>query len=88
MMVVLVPDNPEANLELFRRDQSDLDGSFVLRSIVPGVYTVIAIEDGWTLNWSQPAVIARYAPHGEKLVVPAGTRDTVHLPESMEVQAK
>jgi hypothetical protein len=26
-MVVLVPKNPEANRELFRRDQSDLDAA-------------------------------------------------------------
>jgi len=42
-MVVLVPDDPEANLELFRRDQSDLDGSFALAQVVPGTYTILAI---------------------------------------------
>ena len=88
MMVVLVPENPEANVELFRRDQSDLDGSFVLHSVVPGNYTAIAIEDGWSLEWSRPAVLARYAPHGEKLTIPAGTHDSVHLPKSLEVQAR
>ena len=88
MMVVLVPDNPESNLELFRRDQSDLDGSFALHSVVPANYTVIAIEDGWTVDWSRPAVLARYAPRGEKLTIPAATRESVHLPEPVEVQPR
>ena len=88
IMVVLVPENPESNVELFRRDQSDLDGSFELHSVIPGNYTVIAIEDGWTLEWSRPAVLARYAPHGEKLTIPGGTHDSVHLAEPVEVQAR
>ena len=33
---------------LIRRDQSDSDGSFALRDVVPGQYTVVAIQDGWT----------------------------------------
>jgi Carboxypeptidase regulatory-like domain len=88
MMVVLVPENPESNVELFRRDQSDLDGSFVMRSVVPGNYTVIAIEDGWTLDWSRPAVLARYASHGEKLKMPTETHGTIHLLEPVEVQMR
>jgi len=31
VMVALVPKDPEAHFELFRRDQSDFDGTFVLR---------------------------------------------------------
>jgi protocatechuate 3,4-dioxygenase beta subunit len=42
-MVVLVPAASEANIELFRRDQSDLDGSFVLPNVMPGKYTAVAI---------------------------------------------
>jgi len=34
-MVVLVPKDPESHRDLFRRDQSDQDGSFSLRSVVP-----------------------------------------------------
>jgi hypothetical protein len=88
MMVVLVPENPEANLELFRRDQSDLDGSFVLRGVVPGKYTVIAIEDGWTVDWSRPAVLARYTPRGQTLGLPQRTQASFHLPEALQVQPK
>jgi hypothetical protein len=85
-MIVLVPKNPEANRDLFRRDQSDLDGTFTFHSVIPGAYTVIAIENGWDLDWSKPAVIARYAAHGQKLVV--GGSQTIQLPSPVETQPK
>ena len=34
-MIVLIPKNPEANRDLFRRDQSDLDGTFTFHSVIP-----------------------------------------------------
>lgn len=86
-MIVLVPRNPEANHELFRRDQSDLDGTFTFRSVIPGTYTVIAIENGWDLDWSKPAVISQYAAHGEKIVV-GGSQTAVQLPDPIEIQPK
>lgn len=86
-MIVLVPKNPEANRELFRRDQSDLDGTFTFRSVIPGAYTAIAIENGWDLDWSKPAVIAQYAAHGEKIVV-GGSQGAIQLPSPLEIQPK
>ena len=86
-MVVLVPANPDAHLEFFRRDQSDLDGSFALPNVVPGVYTAVAIEDGWDLDWSKPNVIARYAKTGHKITIPPITK-TIHLPTPIELQPK
>ncbi len=68
-MVVLVPKNPEGHRDFFRRDQSDLDGTFSMRGVIAGSYTVIAIADGWNLDWSQPAVIAAYAKHGKTIDV-------------------
>jgi hypothetical protein len=86
-MVVLVPANPDAHLEFFRRDQSDLDGSFGLPNVVPGTYTAVAIEDGWDLDWSKPNVIARYAKIGEKITIPPNTK-TIRLPAPIELQPK
>jgi Carboxypeptidase regulatory-like domain len=86
-MVVLVPKNPEANHELFRRDQSDLDGTFTFHSVIPGAYTVIAIENGWDLDWSKPAVILRYATHGHEILV-GGPQTAIQLPNPVEVQSK
>jgi protocatechuate 3,4-dioxygenase beta subunit len=87
-MIVLVPDHPEANRELFRRDQSDLDGSFTFHSVIPGTYTVIAIQDGWDLDWSKPALIARYAAHGQRLVVSEASHSAIQLPDPVRIQPK
>ena len=87
-MVVLVPKDPEANAELFRRDQSDSDGSFSLNTVVPGEYTIVAIENGWDLNWSQPGVLAHYLPQGRKIVVPSTAQEPVRLTEPVEVQPR
>jgi hypothetical protein len=58
VMVALVPNDPVAHIELFRRDQSDFDGTFVLRGVIPGSYTIVAVEDAWGLEWLQPGVLA------------------------------
>ena len=87
-MVVLVPDEPKGNHDLFRRDQSDLDGTFSLPGVIPGSYTVLAIENGWDLDWSQPEVIAAYVKHGKKIEVGTHGTQTLKLPEPVEVQSK
>ena len=66
-MVVLVPRNPETNNDLFRRDQSDSDGSFALRGVVPGRYTLIAIDDGWELDWAREEVLHKYLARGVRV---------------------
>lgn len=88
VMIVLIPKDVDHNRELFRRDQSDLDGSFQLHSVIPGSYTITAIENGWDLDWSQPGVIAVYAKHGQPLTVPADAHGTVRLPQPVEVQGR
>jgi len=86
-MVVLVPDNPEGNRDLFRRDQSDLDGTFSFYGVIPGSYTVVAIDNGWDLDWSLPGVIAAYAKGGQKIEVGNRAQPT-HLAEAVGVQSK
>ncbi len=68
-MIVLVPDNPADNSVLIRRDQSDSDGTFTLPHVVPGHYTLLALRNGWDLEWMNPAVLKRYLPGGEPLMV-------------------
>jgi hypothetical protein len=87
-MIVLVPKNPEANHDRFRRDQSDLDGSFSLPSVIPGSYTIIAIENGWDLDWSEPAVLAQYLQHGQTIEVGDHSPTPMLLAHAVEVQAK
>ena len=87
-MVVLVPKEVEGNRDLFRRDQSDLDGTFSLRNVVPGSYTLVAIENGWDLDWSQPEVIAVYAKHGRALEVTNTPGKPLRVDGPIEVVSK
>jgi len=67
--VILIPSDPAHNLVLFRRDQSDSDGTFTLRQVLPGEYTAVAVADGWDLEWTNPAVLKRYLGNGSKVRV-------------------
>jgi hypothetical protein len=69
-MIVLVPQDPADNAPLFRRDQSDSDGTFTLPDVVPGQYTVLAIANGWDLDWSNPTVLQPYLKRGAAVQVP------------------
>ena len=66
-MIVLIPS--DGNRQAFRRDQSDSDGSFVLRQVLPGRYTLVAIQDGWSLEWARSEVLQRYTAQGQKVKV-------------------
>jgi hypothetical protein len=68
-MVVFVPEDPVNNRPLFRRLQSDSDGSFTAARVLPGKYTVVSIEDGWSLEWANPEVLKPYIPKGEALEI-------------------
>lgn len=79
VMIVLVPQDPENNTALFRRDQSDSDGSFNLRQVLPGKYTALAIENGWDLEWANPSVLKPYIKDGESVDISAGRKYEVKL---------
>jgi hypothetical protein len=87
-MVVLVPKNADADRDRFRRDESDLDGSFSLRDVIPGSYTVVAIENGWDLDWAEPGVLAGYLKHGQPIEIGGRSATTMRLPDGVEVQTK
>jgi hypothetical protein len=87
-MVVLVPKNMAAWPALIRRDQSDSDGSFSLRDVIPGSYTVVAIEDGWNLDWARPEVIGRYLRSGIAVTVRDNSGKLVTLSEPVPVQTR
>ena len=79
VMIVLVPEVPEHNLVLFRRDQSDSDGSFTLSGVHAGKYTVVAIGNGWDLGWFEPGVIQKYLAGGEPVQVSANAKIEVKV---------
>lgn len=85
-MIVLLPRNPAQWRALTRRDQSDSDGSFALHNVVPGDYTLIAIADGWELDWTSPDAMARYLPGGTNVRVTVSSGKLVQLSAPVAVQ--
>jgi 5-hydroxyisourate hydrolase-like protein (transthyretin family) len=77
VMVVLVPVNP-GNISMYRRDQTDSDGTFALPSVLPGDYTVFALSS-WELEWSNPEVIAKYLATGTAVRVSGKNTQSVEV---------
>jgi uncharacterized protein (DUF2141 family)/5-hydroxyisourate hydrolase-like protein (transthyretin family) len=93
VMVLLVPRAlstlPDPSmLDRIRRDQSDSDGSFSLHDAAPGQYSVLAIQDGWDLDWTRPGILARYLPAGIPVTVTATSENAVRLAEPVPVQSR
>jgi hypothetical protein len=78
-MIVLIPTDPTHSPTLLRRDQSDSDGTFALPSIVPGKYTLVALRDGWDLEWSNPAVFGQYLGSGQQVETAANGKYTAKV---------
>lgn len=77
-MILLVPENPEVNLSLFRRDQSDSDGTYTLRDVLPGRYKMLAIENAWDMEWANLAVLKPRLEKAQTIeVAPDKTYDSV-----------
>jgi len=81
IMVLLAPDD---NPVLFRRDQSDSDGSFTLGNVVPGHYRLLAVERGWELEWANRDVLNAFL----KKSVPVEVRADDKLTRTVEVQSR
>lgn len=73
-MILLVPQDAANSSVLVRRDQSDSDGTFTLYNIVPGRYTLLALENGWRLPWSNANVLQRYLTQGQNIEIFPGAR--------------
>jgi hypothetical protein len=81
-MIVLVPQDPVGQGFLMRRDQSDSDGTFTLAQVIPGRYTVLALKNGWEMEWNSPEAIRGYLARGTRVEVDA----TSKLDVKVEVQ--
>jgi uncharacterized surface anchored protein len=88
--VALVPKSmdPRTHPERIRWDQSDLDGSFMVGGILPGTYTLIAVEDGWGFAWMKEGVLEKFLAKGQQVNVGAMMNGKVVLPDPLEAQAK
>ena len=74
-VVMLVPATlgETGALQIVRRDQSNSDGSFNIAQIVPGQYILIAVENGWEINWADAGTLRRYLTGGIPVDLAAGS---------------
>jgi hypothetical protein len=86
-MIVLIPNERSAYPALVRRDQSDSDGSFSLNDVPAGQYMVVAIEDGWKLDWQHREIIAPYVRSGVPVTVAAQAPPIVNLSQPVPAVA-
>jgi hypothetical protein len=77
VMVLLVPDSGQNLQEDSRLDQSDSDGTFALGGILPGKYLLLAIEDGWDLEWTNWIVLKPYLGRGQAVQISADAQKKV-----------
>ena len=83
-MVMLVPstvDDPASITEL-RRDQTNTDGSFEIDGIIPGQYILIALDQGWYVNWNDLSTLRRYLTHG----FPVDLKPSENLKQNLAAQ--
>ncbi len=87
-MLELVPASGDTSEDLFRLDQSNLDGSFTFFNIVPGNYILIAIDNGWSLPWADVAAMTPYLLHGIPVSIAAEGPPTIALPAPVIAQPR
>lgn len=76
--IFLVPttvDDPNSMATL-RREQTNSDGSFELQDVRPGKYILMAIKDGWQINWADPVTLRRYLTLGVPIEI--GPESNLH----------
>jgi protocatechuate 3,4-dioxygenase beta subunit len=88
VLVLLVPREPGSWPALMRTDQSDSDGSFNLRGVPTGRFTVIAIQDGWKLDWQSRDAIAPYLRSGVPVTINDQSGPVVSLAQPVQAVAR
>jgi hypothetical protein len=69
VMILLEPESAQNFDDDGRMDQTDSDGTFHLSSILPGKYFLMAIDHGWDLDWTDPAVRKPFHDHAQVLQI-------------------
>jgi len=78
-MILLLPENPEDWAQFARRDQSDSDGTFRIAGMAAGNYTLLALENGWELEWAKPEVMKPYLEKGLPLQLTKAPQKPAHI---------
>lgn len=83
VFVLLVPTGAQQTGDRVMPNQSDSDGTFNFYRVPPGNYTIVAIEDGWKLDWAKADTVKPYLAHGQQVRVEPQMRE-VNLKDSLE----
>ena len=86
--VLLLPEDKPNQSRFIWEDQADLDGGFHLKGIPPGRYTLLAIQDGWDLEWQREGAFDHYLPLGTPIVIPNAANTSLKLPAPLTVQPR
>ena len=80
-LVLLVPATlgERGSLTITRRDQSNSDGSFRFEDVIPGQYILLAIDHGWSVDWTNSVVLEPYLVHGSPLDLTASAAVNLKL---------
>jgi hypothetical protein len=71
-MLLLVAATPTDSGTLsIRCQQSNTDGSFAFDKLPLGNYILVALDDAWSKNWSDPATVATWLAHGTPIQLTA-----------------
>jgi hypothetical protein len=63
-----VPQESERDSNPVRFDQSDGDGSFSVANLLPGKYTLIALDKAWDLDWNNLQFLGKFISGGEAII--------------------
>lgn len=88
VFVLLIPTAELAAPETFYRDQSDLDGSFQLRGIAAGDYTLFAVQHGWELDWHKKTTYDSYLAHAVAVHIADNAPAVQKLPDPVPAQPR
>jgi hypothetical protein len=79
VMVLMVPADGPVAASLIQRNQSNTDGSFFMTAIRPGKYTLVAVDNGWNIEWAKPEVLKPLLAHGETIQIEPNGQHKVTL---------
>jgi hypothetical protein len=87
-LVLMFPSNQAGDIDNVSVDETNLDGSFQLSGMTTGTYTLLAIDDGWNLNWRRPEVLARYLGNALTIHIADTAETSQPLRETLAVQPR
>jgi hypothetical protein len=78
-LVVLIPDQGRDRAYLYKTAQTDQNGHFVMRNLVPGSYKLFAWEALESNSYYDPDVLKPYEAFGKAVRIQESSKETVEV---------